>query len=61
MVNLRGMSREDAGTRVKTQATRDERRAIATYVIENTGTLEDLRDRVTEVFETLVSTGSTSG
>jgi dephospho-CoA kinase len=32
---------------------------VATYVIDNTGTLEDLRDRVTEVFKELVSTSST--
>jgi dephospho-CoA kinase len=36
------------------QASRDDRLAIATYVIDNTGTLEDLRHRVTEVFEALV-------
>jgi dephospho-CoA kinase len=35
------------------------RRAAATYLIDNTGTREDLRDRVTEVFTALVSTGST--
>ena len=53
MTRLRGMSREDAEGRVRAQASRDERLAIASYVIDNTGTLEDLRDRVTEVFEEL--------
>jgi hypothetical protein len=33
---------------------------VATYVIENTGTEEDLRDRVAEVFSQVASTGSTS-
>jgi dephospho-CoA kinase len=54
MVTLRGMSREEAQARVAAQATREERLAVATHVIENTGTLEDLRDEVTEVFEDLV-------
>jgi dephospho-CoA kinase len=49
----RDMSREDAEARIATQATREQRRAIATYVIDNTGTREDLRQRVTEVFEQL--------
>jgi dephospho-CoA kinase len=53
MAQSRGMAREDAEARVQAQATREERLAIATYVIENTGTLEDLRNRVTEVFEQL--------
>lgn len=53
MVELRGMTPEDAEARVKAQASREQRRAVATYVIDNTGTLEDLRDRVTEVFEAL--------
>jgi dephospho-CoA kinase len=57
MVRLRKMTREDAEARVAAQASREQRRAVATYVIDNTGTLEDLRDRVAEVFDKLVSTG----
>ena len=53
MVRDRGWTREDAEARVAAQATREQRRAVATHVIENTGTLEDLRHRVTEVFEAL--------
>ena len=59
MVRDRGMSREDALARVKAQASREARLAVATHVVENTGTREDLRDRVTEVLEELVSAGST--
>ena len=59
MVRDRGMTREDALARVAAQASREHRLAAATYVVENTGTREDLRERVTEVFEQLVSTGST--
>ena len=61
MTQLRGMSGEEAQARIDAQASREERLAVATHVIDNTGTLEDLRDRVTEVFEELVSTGSSSG
>jgi len=53
MVELRGMTREDAEARVAAQASREERLAIATHVIDNTGTLEDLRRRVTEVYREL--------
>jgi dephospho-CoA kinase len=58
MVADRGMSREDAEARVAAQASREERLAVATYVVENTRTREDLRDRVTEVFGQLVSPGA---
>lgn len=53
MVRLRGMTLEEAEGRVRAQATRDQRIAVASYVIENSGTKEDLRDRVTEVFTDL--------
>jgi dephospho-CoA kinase len=53
MVELRGMTREDAEARVAAQASREERLAIATHVVDNTGTLEDLRRRVTEVYREL--------
>lgn len=55
MVDLRGMTREDAEARVAAQASREERLAIATHVIDNTGTLDDLRQRVAEVAEVLRS------
>ncbi len=53
MVELRDMTREDAEARVAAQASREERLAIATHVVDNTGTLEDLRRRVTEVYREL--------
>jgi dephospho-CoA kinase len=56
MLRDRGWTREDAESRIAAQATPDQRRAIATYLIVNTGTHEDLRQRVTEVFEQLVRT-----
>jgi dephospho-CoA kinase len=53
MMRDRGWTREEAESRIAAQASRVQRLAIATHVIENTGTLEDLRQRVTEVFEEL--------
>jgi dephospho-CoA kinase len=53
MVSLRGMSPDAARARVAAQADREERRAIATFVVDNTGTLEELRARVDEVYEQL--------
>jgi dephospho-CoA kinase len=53
MVELRGMTREDAEARVAAQAARQERLKIATHVVDNTGTVEDLRRRVTEVYREL--------
>lgn len=60
MTSQRGWTAEDARARIAAQATREQRLAIATHVVENTGTLEDLRERVAEVFEELVSRGSTA-
>ena len=51
----RGMDREAAAARMAAQATREERLAVADYVIDNNGSLEDL-DRETEgVWEELVT------
>ena len=55
MVRDRGMTVADAEARIAAQATREQRLAVATHVIDNTGTLEDLRRRVTEVYEELRS------
>jgi dephospho-CoA kinase len=56
-VRERGWSREEARARVAAQASRGDRLGVATYVVDNSGTLEDLRHRVTEVFAELVGTG----
>lgn len=57
MLADRGWTREDAESRMRAQATREDRLALATYVVENTGTREDLRRRVAEVFADVVSAG----
>jgi len=46
----RGMSEEEIKARFAAQATREQRIAAATYVIDNSGTLDDLRVRVEKVF-----------
>jgi dephospho-CoA kinase len=53
MVRLRGMTTEDAQARIDAQASREDRLAVATYVVDNTGTLEQLRRRVAEVYAAL--------
>jgi dephospho-CoA kinase len=53
MVRDRGWTEGDALSRIAAQTTPEARRAIATHVIENTGTLEDLRQRVAEIFDEL--------
>jgi dephospho-CoA kinase len=55
MVRDRGWTREEAEARIAAQATREERLAIATHVIDNTGSLEDLRVRVREVHHQLTA------
>jgi dephospho-CoA kinase len=56
MVRDRGWTREDAEARIAAQASREDRLAIATYVVDNTGTLDELRTRVEEIYAEL--TGS---
>jgi len=53
----RGWTEAEARSRIAAQASRVQRLAVATYVVDNSGTLEDLRHRVTEVFEELVGAG----
>ena len=55
MVRDRGWTEAEARARIAAQATREQRRAVATHLIENTGTREDLRQRVTEVFDALAA------
>jgi len=53
MVELRGLSPEEAQARIDAQASREMRLAVATHVIDNTGDLEDLQARVAEVYDDL--------
>ena len=56
MVRDRDWTREDAESRIAAQAGREERLAVATHVIDNAGTREQLRERVRAVWAQL--TGS---
>ena len=53
MVEDRGWTREDAEARIAAQATREQRRSLATHVIDNSGTREQLEARVREVYAEL--------
>ena len=55
MVDDRGWTREDAESRIAAQSTREDRLAIATHVIDNTGTLAGLRARVAEIYAVLAA------
>ena len=55
MVGDRGWTEEDAESRIAAQASREDRRAIASHVIDNTGSLEDLRRRVEDVYAELAA------
>lgn len=58
LVRDRGMEHADAEARIAAQATREQRRAIATHVIDNTGTIEQLRARVDELYRELTARAS---
>lgn len=53
MVDQRGWTEEDARARIAAQATPEQRRAVARHLIENTGSREELRSRVEQVFAEL--------
>lgn len=55
MMSDRGWTLEDAEARIAAQATREQRLAIATHVIDNTGSIDELRDRVVAVFVSLLA------
>jgi dephospho-CoA kinase len=51
----RGMCPEDAAARMQAQASREQREALATHVIENDGSLEKLRRRVAAIVSEIQS------
>ncbi|QBI53978.1 dephospho-CoA kinase [Streptomonospora litoralis] len=53
VVRDRGMDEAQVRSRIKAQATRDQRRAAADIVVDNSGTEEELDTRVAEVWERL--------
>jgi dephospho-CoA kinase len=53
LVQLRGMSEADARARIAVQATREQRLAVADYVIDNSGDLASLQRQVQQVWSAL--------
>ncbi|WP_242887257.1 dephospho-CoA kinase [Actinomadura litoris] len=55
LTSRRGMTEDDARARMASQATREQRRAVATFVIDNSGTLDDLVPQVDALWKALAS------
>jgi dephospho-CoA kinase len=53
LTGRRGMSEDDARARIAAQASREDRRAVATHVIDNSGSLDDLKAQVDALWEDL--------
>jgi len=53
LVRLRGMTEDAARARMAAQATREQRLAMATHVIDNTGSLDDLDRQVRTLWDEL--------
>jgi dephospho-CoA kinase len=53
LVEERAMEEADVRARIASQASREERRAVADMVIDNSGTIEELERRVAKVWEEL--------
>lgn len=58
MIRDRGMSREEAESRISAQATDDQRAAAADVVLDNSGSLDELLDQVDHLWERLSNTDS---
>lgn len=54
-LEARGIGRADAEARMATQATDEQRRAVATHVVDNSGDLEHLERQVEAVWRELVA------
>ena len=61
LVSLRGMTRQHALARMSAQASREERLAVATFVVDNSGSLEDLDGRVAALWDELSRRAGESG
>jgi dephospho-CoA kinase len=53
LVEYRGMPEDDARRRIASQLTREQRRAVATHVIDNSGDRESLKRQVDELWAQL--------
>ncbi|MCS7013108.1 MAG: dephospho-CoA kinase [Chloroherpetonaceae bacterium] len=57
-LEARGMTRQDIEARMARQLSDDELRARADYVIENTGSLDELRAKTMDILNKILSTSS---
>lgn len=57
LVTQRGMSEADARARIAAQATREQRRAVATHVLDNSGTPEQLAHQVSRLWDAWTAGG----
>ncbi|MEY4457764.1 MAG: hypothetical protein RIS25_357 [Actinomycetota bacterium] len=55
LIQYRGMTRNEADSRLQSQASDEARRAIADWVIDTSGTLQQTRERTDEVWQSVVS------
>lgn len=55
LVGIRGMSAEDARARIARQSSREDRRAIADWVLDNSGSLEELIAQVDKMWPWLLA------
>jgi dephospho-CoA kinase len=55
LVEFRGFNADDARARMKLQATREERRAVAAFIVLNDGTQEDLLSQIDECWNWIES------
>lgn len=51
LTKVRGMSEEDARARIAAQATGEQRREIATWTVDNSGSLEETRAQVERIWQ----------
>ncbi|MDN5604217.1 dephospho-CoA kinase [Rothia sp. HC945] len=55
LVTARGMKEDDARSRIRSQATNDQRRAIATWIIDNSGDREATKVQVATLWDELTA------
>ncbi|WP_026411414.1 dephospho-CoA kinase [Actinomadura oligospora] len=60
LTTLRGMTEDAARARIAAQATREQRRAVADHVIDNSGSMDDLDARVDEIWADLTRRAATA-
>ncbi|MEV5575094.1 dephospho-CoA kinase [Spirillospora sp. NPDC052269] len=60
LLTNRGMTEDAARARIAAQATREQRRAVADHVIDNSGSMDELDARITEIWADLTRRAATA-